>query len=121
MLNPSVRQLTEICHYSPSTIFDALTFVLRLKFRIGNGFSIFYWMIIKKPMSIAKSLEISLVKAQLRSWLNFWTGNVFGSMRDNFPSGSWSLFDQEMLQRIRQTTFAEESMLAVFSALLGSL
>jgi len=65
MPNASVRQLAEISHYSPSTVFYVLTFVLRLKFR--------HWKWIphflsdddkKKRVSMAKSLEISLVKAQ---------------------------------------------------------
>jgi hypothetical protein len=33
MSNVSVRQLAEIYHYSPSTVFYVLTFVLRLKFQ----------------------------------------------------------------------------------------
>jgi hypothetical protein len=38
----SVRQLAEIFHYSPSTVFYVLTFVLRLKFRYWKWIPTFY-------------------------------------------------------------------------------
>jgi hypothetical protein len=34
---------------------------------------------------MAKSLEISLAKAQWRNWLTFWTGNESRIIWDNFP------------------------------------
>jgi hypothetical protein len=115
MPNESVWQLAEISHYSPSTVFYVLTFVLRLKFR--------HWKSIphflseddkKKRVSMAKSLEISLVKAQQRNWRNFWTGDESWIMWDNVPIESWSPLDQEMPQRIRETISAKRLLLTIF-------
>jgi hypothetical protein len=65
--------------------------------------------------------EISLVKTQRRNWLNFWTTDESWIMWDNFSTGSWPPFDQEIPQRIRQTIGAKKLMLTDFSALLDSL
>jgi hypothetical protein len=115
MPNTSVRQLAKISHYSSSTVFCVLTFVLHLKFR--------HWKCIphflpdndkKKWMLMTKSLEILLVKAQRRNWLNFWTRDESWIMWDNFPTGSGPPLDREILQKIRQTIGAKKLMLVVF-------
>jgi hypothetical protein len=89
MPNASFQSLSEISHYAPSIVFCVLTSVLRLKFRHWKWIPHFRWDDDKKKqMSMAKSLEISLVRAQRRNWRNFWTGNESWIMWDNFPIGS---------------------------------
>jgi hypothetical protein len=62
---------------------------------------------------MTKSLDFSLIKAQRRNWLRFWTGDESRIVWDNFPTGSWSLLDQDILQRIQHTIGAKKSMLTV--------
>jgi hypothetical protein len=64
MPNVSVRRVAEITDYSLSTVFSVLTFVLRLKFRHGKWIRTFDRMRTKGGAPMARSLEISLVKAQ---------------------------------------------------------
>jgi hypothetical protein len=108
MPNASVQQPAEISYYSRSTLFYVLTCVLHMKFRQWKWIPPFYRKRIKRnEWQWAKSLEISLFKEQRWNWLNFWAGHESRITWDDLPTGSWSPLDEEMSQRIRQTTGAK--------------
>jgi hypothetical protein len=74
----------------------------------------------KKRMSMAKSLEISLVKAQRRNWLNFWTRDGSWIMWNNFLL---DLGHHSIMRCLREfdRRAAKESMLTVFFSPAGFL
>jgi hypothetical protein len=68
----------------------------------------------KKRLSMTKSLDISLIKRQWRSQLNFRTRDESWMMWNIFSTGFLLPFGQEMPQRIRQMIDTKRSLLTVF-------
>jgi hypothetical protein len=62
---------------------------------------------------MAKSLEISSVKAQRRNWLDFWARDKSWIMGDNFASESWSPLGEDVPHGIRKAIAAKKSLLGV--------
>jgi len=111
----SVRTISQMTGYSPSTVFYVLIEVLQLRYRL--------WKWIPYSLSdpqkaervaMAKSLLKSLEKAQSRNWHGFWTGDESWILWVNQQKGSWLTVEEEIPKRVEQTIRARKSMVTIF-------